>query len=121
MIAVALIAIALVTLIGVQAQSVAIASGSRFDTMASLLAQWKLTDVHVHDFEGLQSSSGDFGELYPQFSWKIQVEETRGAEIGLQGTGGMLKTVDVTVLHDQDRSQALTVRTVVCKKAAIDR
>jgi len=121
MIAVALIAIALVTLIGAQAQSVAIAGSSRFDTMASLLAQWKLTDVHIHDFEELQSTAGDFGELYPQFSWKIQVEETRGAEIGLPGINGMLKTVDLTVLNDHDRQQAFTIRSVVYKKATSDR
>jgi general secretion pathway protein I len=115
MIAVALIAIALVTLIGAQAQSVAIATGSRFDTMASMLAQWKLTEVHLQDFEQLNDATGNFGEQYPHFSWKLEVEETEGGAVGIKGMSGMLKTVDVTILTDQDRSLAFTVRTVVYK------
>jgi general secretion pathway protein I len=115
MIAVALIAIALVTLIGAQAQSVAIATGSRFDTMAPMLAQWKLTEVHLQDFEQLNDATGNFGEQYPHFSWKLEVEETEGGAVGIKGMSGMLKTVDVTILTDQDRSLAFTVRTVVYK------
>lgn len=115
MIAVALIAIALVTLIGAQAQSVAIATGSRFDTMASMLAQWKLTEVHLQDFEQLNDATGNFGEQYPHFSWKLEVEETEGGAVAIKGMSGMLKTVDVTILTDQDRSLAFTVRTVVYK------
>lgn len=115
MIAVALIAIALVTLIGAQAQSVAIATGSRFDTMASMLAQWKLTEVHLQDFEQLNDSTGHFGEQHPHFSWKLEVEETEAAAVGIKGMSGMLKTVDVTILTDQDRNLAFTVRTVVYK------
>lgn len=115
MIAVALIAIALVTLIGAQAQTIAIATGSRFDTMASMLAQWKLTEVHLQDFAQLNDSTGHFGEQHQHFSWKLEVEETGAAAVGIKGMSGMLKTVDVTILTDQDRNLAFTVRTVVYK------
>lgn len=117
MIAVALIAIALVTLIGAQAQSVSIATSSRFDTMAALLAQWKLTEILQQDFEQLNDSTGTFGEQHPHFSWKLEVEETGGTTLGIKGMSGKLKTVDVTIVTDQDRSLAFTVRTVVYKNS----
>ena len=115
MIAVALIAIALVTLIGAQAQTIAIATGSRFDAMASMLAQWKLTEIQLQDVGQVNSGTGNFGEQYPHFSWKLEVGDTDEAALGIKGMNGKLKTVDVTILTDQDRSLAFTVRTVVYK------
>ncbi|WP_084312623.1 type IV pilus modification PilV family protein [Desulfobulbus elongatus] len=115
MIAVALIAIALVTLIGAQAHSVAIATGARFDAVASMLAQWKLTELSLEDFGQLTGSSGDFGDAYPHFSWKSEVEEVGESESGIKGSGDMLKTVDVTVLVDGDPTRTYTARTIVYK------
>jgi general secretion pathway protein I len=118
MIAVALIAIALVTLIGAQAQSVSIATGSRFDAMASLLAQWKLTELSLLDDEQLTGSEGDFGEEYPHFFWKSEVSELAEDQTGIKGTKDLLKVVDVTVLLDQDATRTYTVRTILYKKPA---
>jgi len=118
MIAVALIAIALVTLIGAQSQSVAIATGSRFDAMASLLAQWKLTELSLQDFAQLSSGTGNFGEEYPHFSWKSEVKELAEDDTGIKGSGGLLKAVDVTLSEDQDKTRTYTVRTIVYKKRA---
>jgi general secretion pathway protein I len=119
MIAVALIAIALVTLIGAQAQSVSIASASRFDAMASLLAQWKLTDMSRQEFEILSNESGNFGKDYPNFSWKAEVNEVGENETGLKGSDGQLKTIDVTVLNDRDPSRIYIVRTIVHKQPVV--
>lgn len=116
MIAVALIAIALVTLIGAQARSVALATGSRFDVVASMLAQGKLTELSRADFEGLTGGSGDFGEAFPHFSWQAEVGEVGESESGIKGSDGLLKTIDVTILLDGDASQTYTARTIVCKK-----
>jgi len=118
MIAVALIAIALVTLIGAQAQSVSIATGSRFDAMASLLAQGKLTELSLLDFEQLTGGTGNFGEEHSHFSWKVEVSELAEDETGIKGTTGQLKVVDVTVMVDEDQTRTCTVRTIVYKKPA---
>ena len=118
MIAVALIAITLVTLIGAQAQSVAIATGSRFDTMASLLAQWKLTEFSLQDYEQLSSGEGNFGEEYPHFFWKSEVSELTEGDTGIKGSRGLLKAVDLTVMVDQDTTQTYTVRTILYKNPA---
>jgi general secretion pathway protein I len=118
MIAVALIAIALVTLIGAQAQSVSIATGSRFETMASLLAQWKLTELSLQEFEQLTGSAGNFGEEYPHFSWKSEINALAEDETGIKGAKDLLKAVDVTVWGDQDTTRTYTVRTILYKKPA---
>jgi len=118
MVAVTLIAIALVTLIGAQSQSVAIATGSRFDAMASLLAQWKLTELSLQDFAQLNSDTGNFGEEYPHFFWKAEVRELAEDETGIKGARDLLKAVDVTISVDQDKTQTYTVRTIVYKKPA---
>ena len=116
MVAVALIAITLVTLLGAQAQSVSIANGSRFDAMASLLAQWKLTEFSLQDYEQLASSEGNFGEEYPHFSWKSEVNELAEDETGIKGAKGVLKAVDLTVWFDQDKTRNYIVRTILYKK-----
>lgn len=117
MIAVILIAIALVTLIGSQVQSVAIATGSRFDTVASLLAQWKVTELRLQAFDQLNSSSGTFEDKYPDFSWQTEVRLLEESETGIAGSQGLLKLVEVTVVDHRDRARTLSVRTIVGKSS----
>lgn len=118
MIAVAVIALALVTLLGAQSQSVSIASGLKFDTMASMLAQQKLSEVGRQKYEGVASGNGDFGREFPGFMWSAKVAELTEAETGIKGAGGMLKVVDLTIAFDQDASLLYTARTIVCKQLA---
>lgn len=116
MIAVAIIAIAVVTLLGAQSQSVSIASGAKFDTMASLLAQWKMADLVLQDFEQLADDEGNFGEDYPQFSWKLAVTDLSEGETGIEGTSEQIKALDITVLSNQEHSAEFTLRTFVCNR-----
>jgi len=116
MVAVAVIAIALVTLIGAQSQSVAIATDSRFDAMASLLAQGKLAELSLLDYTALGDSTGDFGKDFPDFSWKAEVTELGEDDTGIKDSRGMLKAVDVTVLIEEDAKRSYTLRTIVFKK-----
>ncbi len=116
MVAVAIIAIAIVTLIGAQSQSVAIATNSKFEAAASLLAQWKVAELNLQDYSELTSSSGNFGEDFPNFSWTIEVTELSTGDTGIKGSDGMLKAVDVTIRVDQDASLSYGLQTIVCKK-----
>ncbi len=113
MVAVAIIAIALVTLIGSQSQSVSIAGEARFDIMASLLAQQKLTEIEAGNFAALFSDQGDFGKQYPDYRWRTVVQSLSEDETGLSGTGGMLKAVDLTVTRTGDARSSYLVREVV--------
>ena len=118
MVAVAVIAIAFVTLIGAQSQSVAIATSSKFDAMASLLAQWKVTELNLQDYNELASSTGNFGDEFPNFYWEMKVTELSEGDTGIKGSDGMLKAIDVKVLIEQDPTLSYGLQTIVCKKIA---
>lgn len=118
MVAVAVIAIAFVTLIGAQSQSVAIATDSKFDAMASLLAQGKMTELSLLGYDEINSNAGDFGKDFPDFFWETEVNELNEGDTGIKGSTGMLKTIDMTVLIEADPALSYTVRTIILKKIA---
>src|SRR5210317_2286578 len=72
-IAVAIIAIALTTLLGSQSQSVSFANSAKFETMAALLAQSKMSELTTREADSLYSESGDFGDDYPWYAWEATV------------------------------------------------
>jgi len=95
MIAVALIAIALTTLLVSQSQSVSFANSAKFETMAALLAQSKMSELTLLDADSLSSDSGDFGDDYPGYAWEAVV-----SDISIEGVDNIsdyLKQVDLTV------------------------
>ena len=95
MIAVALIAIALTTLLGSQSQSVSFANSAKFETMAALLAQSKMSEVTMQKAGALTSDNGDFGEDYPGYAWSMDVSEI--AIPGIDNISDYLKQIDLEV------------------------
>lgn len=95
MIAVALIAIALTTLLGSQSQSVSFANSAKFETMAALLAQSKMSEITVQKPGELTSDSGDFGDDYPGYAWEVNVSDI--VIPGMDNISDYLKQVDLTV------------------------
>lgn len=95
MIAVALIAIALTTLLGSQSQSVSFANSAKFETMAALLAQSKMSEITVQEPDELTNDSGDFGDDYPGYAWEVNVSDI--AIAGMDNISDYLKQVDLTV------------------------
>lgn len=73
MIALAILAITLVTLYQSQSQSISMATDSRFLTTASLLAQGRMAEVDAVDPRGVVSGNGDFGDDYPGYTWRLEV------------------------------------------------
>ena len=116
MIAVAVIAIAFVTLIGSQSQSVSIATDSRAAVMASFLAQQKLAEFESTDFDELYSDEGDFDEAFSQFRWKTEVNILTEDETGIEGSENILKTVDLIISSGDNDQVIYTVRSIVMKK-----
>lgn len=95
MIAVAFLAVALTTLLGSQMQSISYANNAKFETMAALLAQGKMSEITLLDGSSLSGDSGDFGEDYPGYTWKTTV-----SEISIEGADPIadyLKQIDLTV------------------------
>lgn len=116
MIAVAIIAIAFVTLIGSQSQSVSIASDSRLNIVASLLAQQKLAELEALNYDDLTGGGGDFEDDFSQFQWQAEVETLTADEIQIEGADDILKSIDLTISSGENASPIYTVRTVIMKK-----
>ena len=113
MIAVAILAIALVTLIGSQSQSIRIAQLSRFDTSAALLARQKITELVVSGTDELSGDSGDFGEDFPDYRWQTEVEGLRGEDIGLEEGDNLVQALDLTISAAADQERTFHVRTLL--------
>ncbi len=73
MIAMSILAIALTSLFGAQSASVALATETRFNIQAPLLARMQLATIRSS--EDIFDDSGDFGEEFPGFQWELTVED----------------------------------------------
>ena len=113
--AVAIIAIAFVTLIGSQSQSVSIAGESRFKVMAALLAQQKLTELESMEFDELSGGEGDFGEEYPNYRWQAEVVELGEGDTGIKEGDDLLKAIDLTILLNEG-TRSYAVRSLVMRR-----
>lgn len=94
-IAVAIIAIALTTLLGSQSQSVSFANSAKFETMAALLAQSKMSEIVIQEADSLFSDRGDFGDDYPGYAWDVAVSDISIEEV--HSISDYLKQIDLTV------------------------
>jgi general secretion pathway protein I len=92
MIAMAILAIVLVAVFQSQSQSLSMAGRSRFLTSASLLAQSRMAEVEMAGIENLTITSGDFGNEYPDYTWRIEIGDT---------PVDLLKKVTVRVINGQ--------------------
>jgi prepilin-type N-terminal cleavage/methylation domain-containing protein len=84
-----LITIALLAILRLQAQSLNLQSEAQFTTIANYLAQDRLSRI--------QSEKGDFGEDYPYFRYREEIEEITDAE--------NLFKVRVTVFLDDGKAE----------------
>lgn len=92
MIAMSILAITLVVVFQSQSQSISMAGRARFETTASLLAQSKMAEIEAADPGEISPDSGNFGDDFPDYSWKVDVTET---EIEL------LKKIEVKVVNER--------------------
>jgi general secretion pathway protein I len=93
MIAVAILAITLVTVYQSQSQSISMVSNSRFLTTVSLLAQGRMAQIDAADPRGVVPAKGNFGEEFPDYAWQVEVGDVE--EIPL------LKRIALTVTNDR--------------------
>ena len=71
--AICIMAIALSAVLGSQSQSVSLAGEARFNTTAALLAQGKMAEIELKRPEDLISDSGDFGDDFPGYTWRLNL------------------------------------------------
>jgi general secretion pathway protein I len=107
MIAVAILAIALVAVFGLQSQSVSLASEAKFNTTVALLAQKKMAQIESISPQELNSDDGDFGEDFPGYQWDVRISDVSFSGIG---TVEYLKQVDLVIFWGDHKKYQYGVR-----------
>ena len=100
MVAVSIIAIVLVSIYKMQAQTISMNYEARFYATAPLLAQFKMTEQETKSLEDLTSDSGNFGDDFPGYSWSMAVDDVESEALG--NTAKDLKKIDVTIFLNND-------------------
>lgn len=102
MISVSIVAIVLVSVYKMHAQTIRMSSSTKFHAVAPLLAQQKLSEFETLSSYQSISDSGDFGDEFPGYAWRLSVEDV---DVELLGSVAEdLKRVDVTVTFNQDEN-----------------
>ncbi len=113
MVAVAILAIALTSLLGSQSQSMFAATEADFAFASSLLARQKMAEI-LTSGEAPTDASGDFEDSRPGYSWKVEVVGADFTETELlAGTEDLLRRIDLTIYTDGERRSFTLTRYVL--------
>ena len=103
MVALAVVAIALLAVYRMHAQTLFMETRGRFDTVAAMLARQKLADLDADPTKAIGGDSGDFGTAHPGYGWKTESEPV--ASDLLKEGGPLLQRITVTITLDGDKAQ----------------
>lgn len=100
MAAISIIAIVLVAVYQLHAQTISMSEAVRFYSIAPILAQSKIAGYSAGFNRDSLSDSGDFGESYPGYAWRVTTEEMESEALGEAAKG--FKRIEVTVTYNED-------------------
>ncbi len=75
LVALSVIAIAMISVIRLQSQTIGMSEAVKFYSVAPFLAQAKITDALMDPQAYRGGASGGFGEDHPGFSWQVEINE----------------------------------------------
>ena len=101
MVAMAVLAIVLVSVYRMHSQTLTMNTAARFYTQAPLLAQKKMAEVTTTSSAIFASDSGDFGESYPGYSWEVSTNDVASEVLG--EVANDLKRIDVIISYMDDQ------------------
>jgi general secretion pathway protein I len=101
MVALSIVAIVLVSVYRLHAQTISMNQAARFYTTAPLLAQRKMAEIETISLKELADDTGSFDKDYPDYRWAVAVGEIESEALGQ--TADSLKTIDVTVSFGTDQ------------------
>ena len=108
MVAMAIMAIVLVSVYRMHSQTLTMNTANRFYTQAPLLAQSKMAQLESGGTEIIAGDSGDFGEEFPGYRWNVTVEDVSSEALGEVASD--LKRIDLSVSYN-DNEYRYNVRT----------
>jgi len=100
LIAMAIMAIVLVSVYRMHSQTLTMTTANRFYTQAPMLAQSKLAQLEANPSELIAGESGDFGEKFPGYHWSVAAEGVSAEALG--ETAEDLKRIDLTVALNEN-------------------
>lgn len=100
MVAVAIMAIVLVAVYRLHAQTIAMSGAARFYATAPFLAEEAMAELELKSATELGGDSGEFGESFPGFSWQASVETVESEYLGQVAED--LKRIDLTVVYEPE-------------------
>ena len=104
-----IVAIVLVSVYQLQSQTLMMNMSSRFNTIAPQLAQQRLVEIEQKPLNELADAAGDFGELFPGYSWQVSIVDVDSE--ALKDYSENLKKIDFTVsYHDENQFQLRAYR-----------
>jgi len=100
MVAMAIMAIVLVSVYRMHSQTLTMNTAVRFYTQAPMLAQSKLAQLETDSSGIIAGDSGDFGDKFPGYTWSISTDEVSSEALG--EIAADLKRIDMTVSFSND-------------------
>jgi len=100
MVSISVIALVLVSVYRLQAQTISMHQSARFYTTATLLAQNKLAEFEIKPLDELADDAGNFGDEFSGYSWKVAISDVESETLGR--TAEDLKKIDMIVSFNQD-------------------
>ena len=82
MVALSIIAIGLVSVYRMHAQTVSMNNEVRFYATAPMLAQIKMAEIESESLKDIGDDSGDFGDEFPDYRWNIVIDDVESTELG---------------------------------------
>jgi general secretion pathway protein I len=100
MAAISIIAIVLVSVYKLHAQTISMNNEVRFYATAPMLAQKKIAEIESKSRKDLSNDSGDFGDEFPDYKWNVAIDDVTSKALG--NVADDLKRIDITVSFNND-------------------
>ena len=100
MVALSIIAIVLVSVYRMHAQTVSMNNEVRFYATAPILAQIKMAEIESESLEDIGDDSGDYGDEFPDYRWNIVIDDVESTALG--NIAKDLKKIDLLISFNND-------------------
>ena len=100
MVALSIIAIVLVSVYRLHAQTVSMNNEVRFYVTAPMLAQIKMAETESESLEDIGDDSGDYGDEFPDYRWNIVIDDVESTALG--NIAKNLKKIDLLISFNND-------------------
>lgn len=100
MVALSIIAIVLVSVYRMHAQTISMNYRARFYSTAPMLAKMKIAEIESKSLKDMADDSGDFGDKFPDYRWNIAVDDVESKVLG--NIAEDLKKIEIIVSFNND-------------------